>query len=162
MDKKKPIKRHPAIVEFSRDHHFALLLVWKIKEGFKKSIEISRISKYVVHFYDTNLIHHFREEETMLFNKIVITDPLILKTESEHVDMRNLIEVLRNNPKDLKSLESFSAMLEKHVRFEERELFNYLQENISDKVLAEIEAGIESRAYRTDDNWNDLFWEIKE
>lgn len=161
MDKKKPIKRHPAIVEFSRDHHFALLLVWKIKEGLKKSIEISRISKYVVHFYDTNLIHHFIEEETMLFNKINISDPLILKTESEHDDMRNLIEALRNNPDDLKPLESFSAMLEKHVRFEERELFNYLQENISDEVLAEIESGIESRAYRTDDNWNDLFWEIK-
>jgi len=159
MEKKKPIKRHPAIVEFSRDHHFALLLVWKIKEGLKKSIEISRISKYVVHFYDTNLIHHFKEEETMLFNKITITDPLVLKTESEHVDMRNLIEVLRNNSDDKKSLESFSALLEKHVRFEERELFNYLQEHIPEKVLAEVEASIESRTYRTDGDWEDTFWE---
>lgn len=38
MEVKKPIKRNAAIVEFSKDHHFALLLVWKIREGLKKSI----------------------------------------------------------------------------------------------------------------------------
>ena len=35
--KKTPIKRHDALKHFSRDHHFGLLLVWKIREGVKLS-----------------------------------------------------------------------------------------------------------------------------
>lgn len=70
METKKPIKRNAAIVEFSEDHHFALLLVWKIREGLKKSIDPVRINRYAIHFFDTDLTHHFKDEEEMLFNKL--------------------------------------------------------------------------------------------
>jgi len=39
MEKTNPIKRNEAIAELSRDHHFALLLVWKIREGLKKAVK---------------------------------------------------------------------------------------------------------------------------
>ena len=63
METKKPIKRDPAIVTFSKDHHFALLLVWKIRQGLKNEIETSRIINYATHFFDNDLIFHFEEEE---------------------------------------------------------------------------------------------------
>ena len=45
-----PIKRHQAIVSFSKDHHFGLLLVWKIRQGLNKAVSAERISNYVLFF----------------------------------------------------------------------------------------------------------------
>ncbi|WP_241739476.1 hypothetical protein [Aestuariibaculum marinum] len=32
----KPLKRHKALQPLSREHHYGLLLTWKIRTGFKK------------------------------------------------------------------------------------------------------------------------------
>lgn len=156
-----PIKRNPAIVEFSRDHHFALLLVWKIREGLKKSIDPDRISRYAIHFYDTDLTHHFEEEEAVLFNKISSDNPLRIQAETDHKNIKQLIEELKNKSDDNNLLKTFADTLEKHIRFEERELFNHLQENISDNDLAEIASSLKTRNHESDGAWNDIFWEIK-
>ncbi len=161
MEVKKPLKRSPAIVEFSKDHHFALLLVWKIKEGLKKSIESNRISNYVIHFYDTDLIHHFKDEEGMLFNKLSSENQLRMQAESEHKNIKQLIDELRNDSDNKIVLENFADSLEKHIRFEERELFKYIQQNFSEDELAEIASSLKVREHEPDEAWNDIFWEIK-
>lgn len=61
----KPIKRYETIAQFSREHHFGLLLVWKIKQGIKKSISPERISNYVLCFYEQDLKQHFSNEEKL-------------------------------------------------------------------------------------------------
>lgn len=156
-----PIKRNAAIVEFSRDHHFALLLIWKIREGLKKSIDPARISRYAIYFYDTDLIHHFEEEETVLFNKLSSDNRLRVQAESEHTDIKQLLDELKNKSDDNNLLKTFADTLEKHIRFEERELFNHLQENISDNDLAEIASSIRTRNHEPDGAWDDIFWETK-
>ena len=161
MGTTKPIKRNAAIVEFSKDHHFALLLVWKIREGLKKSIDPSRISRYVIHFYDTDLIYHFKDEEEILFNKLSSDSQPRIQAEMEHKNIRKLIDELRNKSGDNNLLQKFAETLEKHIRFEERELFNYLQENISDKDLAEIASSFKSRNHEPDGAWNDIFWKTE-
>ena len=161
METKKPIKRNAAIVEFSKDHHFALLLVWKIKEGLNKSIEPSRISKYVIHFFDTDLIHHFKEEENFLFSKLSKEDKLRIQAETDHDNIYRMIAALRKKTDDKDLLKQFADILEKHIRFEERELFNYLQENISENVLSEIASSLKSIEHEPDTAWDDLFWEAK-
>jgi len=161
MEGTKPLKRSAAIVEFSKDHHFALLLVWKIREGLKKSIEPSRISGYAIHFYDTDLVYHFKEEEDLLFNKLSSDNLQRLQAESDHKKIKQLIDELRERQEDKSLLEVFADTLEKHIRFEERELFNYLQQHISEKDLAEIASSIKPRAHETDALWEDLFWEVK-
>ena len=160
MEVKKPIKRNAAIVEFSKDHHFALLLVWKIRDGVKKSIDPSRISRYIIHFYDTDLIHHFTDEEKILFTKLAADNPLRTQAETEHRNIKQMIDELRNNSGDRNLIQNFAGTLEKHIRFEERELFNHLQENISDKVFTEIASSVKSRNHEPDTAWNDIFWEV--
>ncbi len=161
MEGTKPIKRSAAIVEFSKDHHFALLLVWKIREGFKKSIEPARITRYAIHFYDTDLAFHFKEEEDLLFNKLPSDNQLRIQAESDHKKIKQLINDLKKNTEDKDLLQVFADTLEKHIRFEERELFNYLQQNISEKDLNEIASALQNRAHETDAAWEDMFWEIK-
>ena len=159
MENRKPIKRDAAIIELSKDHHFALLLIWKIREGLKKSIEPFRISRYVVHFFDTDLIQHFREEEEILFTKIPQENKLIQEAFQHHRDIKQLVDDMKKNPGDRTLPEKFADRLEKHIRFEERELFNYIQETISESSLKEIGSSLSSRQHEPDGAWNDIFWE---
>lgn len=67
MKDQAPIKRHQAIISFSKDHHFGLLLVWKIRQVLEKAVNAERISKYVVYFFKEDLEKHFKDEELLLF-----------------------------------------------------------------------------------------------
>lgn len=55
MENHTPQKRHQAIVSFSKDHHFGLLLVWKIRQGLNKAVNPERISNYVTFFLKKTL-----------------------------------------------------------------------------------------------------------
>jgi hemerythrin-like domain-containing protein len=159
METTKPIKRHATIVEFSKDHHFALLLVWKIREGLKKSIEPSRITKYAINFFDNDLIPHFKGEEEFLFSKLSKENKLRIRAESEHENIYMMMDGLRKNPDDKDLLQKFADTLEKHIRFEERELYNYLQSTISESDLLKIASSLKSREHEPDTLWTDAFWE---
>jgi hemerythrin-like domain-containing protein len=155
---KKPIKRDPALKEFSRDHHFGLLLTWKIREGFRRKIEPARIGRYVTYFFDADLRQHFEEEEELLFSRLPESDLMRIQAESEHALIRNTVDILRKSPGDADQLHSFADMLEKHIRFEERELFEHLQLNLSEKDLASIASKVHSKEHEPDSRWNDIFW----
>ena len=161
MEVKKPIKRNAAMVEFSKDHHFALLLVWKIRQGLRKSIEPARISSYVVHFFDTDLVHHFKDEEEVLFNKLPTDNPLRTQAETEHKNIKQVIDALRKNAGDRNLLKNFADTLEKHIRFEERELFDHLEQNLPENTLAEMILSAKSRNHESATAWKDVFWENK-
>ena len=158
MNDKKPIKRNQAIVEFSKDHHFALLFVWKIREGVRKSIDPSRMIPYALHFFDFELISHFKEEEELLFNKLPINNNLRIRAEEDHKNIRQLIDSLRKNLKDSELLEELVTTLEKHIRFEERELFNHLQEALPNEVLKDVASSLKSRNHPPKNEWHDAFW----
>src|SRR4030095_969335 len=158
MKENKPIKRHAAIVELSKDHHFALLLVWKIREGLRKSIEPARISKYVIHFYDTDLIQHFNQEEKFLFSKLAANNELRLQAEDEHKQIKQLVNDLKLSSTDKSLLEKFANAIESHMRFEERKLFNHLQEKMSEDELAEVASALQVKGHQKEPLWEDPFW----
>jgi len=85
-----PIKRNAALVSFSKDHHFALLLVWKIRQGLAKGIPANRIASYATDFFRKHLITHFRDEEEMLFTKLQPGDALRVKAELQHQGLYKL------------------------------------------------------------------------
>jgi len=158
MKCRTPIKRNAAIVEFSKDHHFGLLLIWKTREGLKKSIEPERISRYIMHFFETELKTHFKEEEDLLFVEVPQDNKLRMQAEAEHKNIYELIENIRTRPGDKDLLQTFANTLEKHIRFEERQLFNYLQDNIPASTLAQIANQVKSKQ-KTPTGWSDAFWE---
>lgn len=158
METSKPIKRSPAIAEFSRDHHFTLLLVWKMRQGFNKSIKPERISKYALHYIEKELLSHFKEEEELLFSKLPAENNLRVQAESEHKTIYQMSERLKENPADMSLLRNFADTLEKHVRFEERQLFNYLQTSIPEDELLKVAASLKVREHEDESAWEDAFW----
>ncbi len=158
MSSHTPLKRHPSLVGFSKDHHFGLLLVWKIRQGLNTGVQPERISNYLLYFFDEDLDHHFKEEEANLFPKLPKDNSLRLQAENEHVAIYELVRKLRADKANATLLLQFADTLKEHIRFEERELFAYMQQTLSATVLEEISDHGESRGEEIDANWNDIFW----
>jgi hemerythrin-like domain-containing protein len=159
MNTPKPIKRHQAILKFSQEHHFGLLLVWKIREGLKKNIETERIALYTNFIFEKNLEQHFKEEESLLFTRIDDKEPLKQRVIEEHQKIYLAIEDLKKGNHSTETLHNFADLLDKHIRFEERELFNYLQQHLSESQLSEIAAQHQSEKIKdVDGQWADHFW----
>jgi hypothetical protein len=153
-----PIKRHSALVPFSKDHHFALLLIWKTRQGLAKAIAPERIANYVLYFFDADLKSHFDEEERRIFSKLAPDNVLRQQAEKEHSVIYEMIEKLRNNKGNEKLLMEFAETLQNHIRFEERELFAFIQQNLPDDELEAIRTHDESSGIKTEPVWQDVFW----
>lgn len=160
MESRKPIKRSTELAPLSRDHHSGLLLCWKIKTGIQKGIGANRIAKYVVFYYRAHLEEHFRQEEEYIFPLPGNEDPLIKKAVAEHGEITGLITQLENEvPTRYENLEKLMNLLETHIRYEERELFPYIEQKTDDsrlnktgEIIAELHNNIKEPA------WDDEFW----
>lgn len=159
MEQHPPIKRHEALVEFSKDHHFGLLLVWKIRQGLAASVAPGRINDYILFCFEEDLQQHFSEEESLMFSKLDVDAPLRLQAEREHQLMYALVERIRMNRLDESVPITFANTLQDHIRFEERKLFNYLQEHLNPEDLATVASYHGTGAGDIDLRWSDRFWE---
>jgi hemerythrin-like domain-containing protein len=157
----KPLKRHPFIVEFSRDHHYGLLLAWKIRQGLKKRIESQRITVYLNLFAERELFPHFAEEEKYLLSLLPENDILRKQIEAEHDRLRRLVAGCNHVEDITKRLKEFADHLETHIRFEERMFFPHLERTVDmDSInLTEMKSILHDRN-SIDAEWTDNFWEI--
>ena len=148
-----PIKRNEFLKAISREHHHGLLLCWKIRAGLKKEIDPIRIKKYVDWFYINHIISHFEVEEKYIFTILDKEHELVKKALSEHRRLRSLFESESDTMKNLTSIEE---ELESHIRFEERVLFNEIQEIATEKQLQLIKTHHKEENFI--DNTQDAFW----
>lgn len=151
-----PIKRSPYIVNLSKDHHDALLFVWKIRQGIKRNVTPERISSYVTFFNDHHLKEHFREEEEILFSYLPAGDELVKKACDDHDEIEFLLSKV-SSVHSYNFLALLADELEGHVRFEERVLFNHIQETMSEEQLKEAAERLGSSTAGIED-WTDEFW----
>ncbi|MCO5235282.1 MAG: hemerythrin domain-containing protein [Chitinophagaceae bacterium] len=156
----KPIKRSESIVKLSREHHFSLLFCWKIRQGIKKGIAPSRMMGYARYFWEVNLEQHFKQEEEILFASLP-EDAMVARALDEHNAIREAAAALFATPEEeiVMELERFTGQLDKHVRFEERELFPYLEKTLSTSLQEEISGRL--RSAHNDplvDDYEDEFW----
>lgn len=148
-----PIKRIEALKPLSRDHHHGLLLCWKIRQGFRKGVDANRIKQYCDWFWKAHLENHFEIEEKYLFPILPPNNKLIVRALAEHRRIRRLFE---SKEELIKNMNYIEEELEQHIRFEERILFNYVQEIASREQLLMIEA---IHSIKFEDNLTDPFWE---
>ncbi len=154
FEKDKPIKRSESLKPLSREHHHGLLFCWKIRAGFEKNVEISRIKKYADWFYQNYLIPHFEVEEQYVFPILGNENELIKKAVSEHERLKQLFE---SNTEISKNVSLIEGELEAHIRFEERILFGEIQKIATAEQLQSIE--INHSGEKFVDNLADPFWE---
>ncbi len=154
MEKKKPIKRHKALQPLSRQHHFGLLFSWKIRKGFHKNIDPDRMMKFATWFYENEIEPHFSDEEKYLFPILDPENELIERALKEHRRIKRLFHDTEDPERSLHRLEE---ELDAHIRFEERILFNEIQQVATPEQLAKVEQ-IHTEGEKHPE-YDDPFWE---
>lgn len=152
--KSNPLKRTEALKSLSRDHHHGLLLCWKIRQGIKQNVEPDRIKKYLDWFWISYLKPHFEIEEQYVFPILGKENKLVKQALAEH---RKLKRLFVNESDIQKSISLIEEELEKHIRFEERVLFNEIQVVASSEQLLQIELDSSDKIFY--ENLSDPFWE---
>jgi hemerythrin-like domain-containing protein len=117
------VKRHPALQPLSDDHHRALVLARRIRRAASdpREADFAALSRDATQRFEAELEPHFAVEEERLFPALVAQGEraLSLRAAEDHAELRRLIRAAWSRENAL----AFGALLERHVRFEERELF---------------------------------------
>lgn len=113
------MKRDERLVELSREHHTALKLARHLRVAHGSGEAVAAVGESV-RALRAELEQHFDEEELTLLPILrVCARELGERLMREHVELRALLE--RSDEAD--ALTRLGALLEAHVRFEEREMF---------------------------------------
>lgn len=149
----QPLKRHEGLQPLSREHHQGLILALNVDKGIKKEVEFDRIANYINVHYEEILKPHFRFEESDVFVFLPKENKLRKIALKQHAEIREVVRNL-NTRKDCKR---FADLLRKHIRFEERELFELIQTHVDPSQLDELNGEWEENLSCM--NWGDRFWE---
>lgn len=153
ISSKKPIKRNAFLQPISREHHHSLLLCWKIRTGLSKGIETARIQRYAEWFFETHILPHFKLEEAHIFPILGSEHESVKKAITEH---RRISRLFSKKPEAEKTLNLIEEELERHIRFEERILFNEIQQAATPAQLAMIGEWHAKKEFL--ENLEDEFW----
>jgi len=151
----EPIKRHEALQPLSREHHQGLLLAMKVGKGLKKGVALNRIKKYVDWFFSHYLESHFEAEEKYAFPILGDNHAGIQQALEEHRKIEAFVKSPMHGIQEEKLIE-FKQLLEGHIRLEERQLFNEIQEKASEEELVEMNKHLQEADFCL--NWPDEFW----
>lgn len=130
------MKRHASLLSLSREHHTALSLALRGNK-LVAAADCGAILAFGAELaarFAQDLAPHFAEEENGLLRELAAAgeaslDRLVRRTLDEHVAMHNLAQRLGT---DAGAVGEFCALLQAHVRFEERELFPAHEARLAD------------------------------
>ncbi len=140
--------RDPALVPLSHQHQHALALCVRIERGLRDSrAGLGFWQTEIVRQFEAEIRHHFEAEERELFPaaaRIHELAGLIQQLRTDHVHLRAEVEIARAGRLDAAALLKFGAALAAHVRREERELFERLQQMMTGEELLDLGARLEA------------------
>ncbi len=144
------MKRHPALIPLSRQHHDALALGVFIERGLREpdAVVLERLREQALDLWELELRGHFEVEESVLFPAVRenLGDPEVVdRLVREHREIGAAIAALRTAATDTlgAGLRSLREILVGHVRTEERVLFEAVQASVGEAALTAIGRRIE-------------------
>ena len=140
------MKRHPSLVPLSWDHQRILVLAQLLKKDAPKykglPDDLQGKRTYGIKQYEQLLKPHEAREEQQLFPKIQNKngriDDLIADLKTEHKIIEAGFAEMRNPRYTTAAMDQLGRLMEKHVRTEERILFDLIQKHLSSRELEEI------------------------
>jgi hemerythrin-like domain-containing protein len=147
-----PLKRSRELRPLSSEHHQALLVAFQLKKGLAGHAETAGAPKdlpgllALARRYEDALLHtHTRAEEELL--GAYLTADQLRRLKFEHQEMIRLVGVAKGGkPPDTRAaLTAFADLLERHVRWEEQELFPRIEDQVEEPELVRVGAELEKR-----------------
>jgi len=139
------MKRHPALIPLSRDHHTGLVQAMRLRRAAADGDASARLTaarEFGEFFRNEERVHLREEEEELfpLFLKHVPSQPAPLReARVQHVQLegfaRKLQIAVAAGSVDRETLHVAGALLEAHIRLEERQLFPLIEKLVPDDEL---------------------------
>jgi hemerythrin-like domain-containing protein len=155
------MKRDKNLFNLSSEHHDGLVIALRINKSLDKTEKHSMIINYIKHLW-SSLKNHFNQEEDNFLRSENIdkNNSLIIRMLDEHKRFEELVNKLSSESSTIKKdLTEFSELLNDHIRFEERELFPYIEESLTEEELKQIGDNLEKTHQDLDKNWGPKFWD---
>ena len=128
------MKRDPALLPLSHDHHHALVAARRLRTAADDPDPSAALEAFS-RFFAAESVRHFRDEEERLFPLVADSEdarPLVIRALLEHQQLHALAG--RVGDGDPARMRALADLLEAHVRFEERELFPLLERLLGDSL----------------------------
>lgn len=140
--------RDRSLIPLSHQHHNGLALCVLTDralaaDGGEESVK--RLAQRVVDRYEIELINHFELEEQFLFP--LCPGPLADELIGEHRELERMVQGLAAAP-TAERLTEFCELLRRHIRREESEYFQQVQEKVPREQLDAAGAEIDRKAVR--------------
>ena len=138
------MKRIAELRDLSDDHHTGLVLAQQCKRlaRAKGDAPIARVWEQVCAAFADHLEPHFRIEEEYLLPALEAIDEgaLAERIRADHAALR---EHETEAAPTAATIEAFGRLLEAHIRFEEREVFEPTQHRLAPEALRAIASACE-------------------
>lgn len=149
------LKRHPALVPLSRDHHGALVQARALRlaaggtQAERRRHPAAETARGFLDFYEGELRGHIADEERALLPRCRDADPVgTERILAEHRELEALVAAigtaLAAAEDPATPMAQAGQLLDDHVRFEERCFFEGVQRALSADALLQIGRAIEA------------------
>jgi hemerythrin-like domain-containing protein len=139
------VKRSESLKRLSHDHHQGLFAALRLKRATAETASEARSA--FLDFYERHGAQHFRDEEELLLTAYArhtaCDRPEVVRVLTEHVDLRRRGQDLESDADpDPSALRELGERLERHIRFEERELFPLIEAALPEDELTRLGAAL--------------------
>jgi hypothetical protein len=133
------MKRHPALLPLSRDHHHALVIARRLRQATTQTAA-ETTAAFLTHWHSEEK-RHFRVEEELLLPAYTAHGdpghPAVHRMLDDHTVIRDDAERLTEAP-SLELLHDLGSRLSAHVELEEHEVFPLVEVTIPEPDLTEL------------------------
>ena len=145
--------RDPSLIPLSHQHHNGLamcVMTQRSLAGDSSPANVVKQAQRIFDRFELELVNHFQLEEEVLFagaEELLGPVALISQLVHEHRRMEKLAAALKDAP-TRELVEEFCGLLAAHIRREENELFQDLQQRLPREALDRMGRIFESKAVR--------------
>ena len=150
--------RSSQLVPLSDEHRDGILFVKRIREGIGK-VPTDQLVDYTRWFWKNHIKPHFYQEERILLPFMPAEHIYAKRLKEEHAYIRDLILSLDHDA-DNQSFVALCNLLDTHIVFEEKQVFTYLEENLTEVELNDIYKQLEHHPLPGEAG-KDNFWDNK-
>ena len=145
-------RRDASLIPLSHDHHHGLVRVFEIRQALRGGGDLAEQLRRTREFFDDDLKPHFQAEEEVVFPALKAAteeaNAALAQLSDEHRQLRDMAATLDASAAPLRA---FAELLERHIRFEERQLFPIYQRHVTAAARAAVEANVRRILQRPDD-----------
>jgi hemerythrin-like domain-containing protein len=131
--------RDPSLIPLSRQHQHALALCVRLERALQAGgVDLDVWQREVHQHYANEVQFHFAAEEKMLFPAARLFPELVALVEelsAEHERLRESFVHADQGTMDQGEMETFAKLLSGHIRKEERQLFETMQQRMRPEEL---------------------------